>query len=108
MIPSRSWNIRAARTFLRSLLFVAAFASAGRVSYAQGVDTTVEVPTTAYRSALIEIPAAQNPTASSDSSIPMAGEYKSTKNVVEEQKPVCWNWYADVGYWTEYNFRGTD
>src|SRR5437870_1244125 len=108
MITFRSRNIRAAETFLRSLFFVAAFACAGRVSYAQGVDTTVEVPTTAHRSALIEIPTAQNPTASSDNSIPMAGEYKSTKNVVEQEKPVFWSWYTDVGYTSEYNFRGTN
>jgi hypothetical protein len=38
----------------------------------------------------------------------MAGEYKSTKNVVEEEKPVFWNWYAEFGYESEYNFRGTN
>jgi hypothetical protein len=108
MITSRSRNIRAAKAFLGSLFFVAAFACAGRVSYAQGVDTMVEVPTTAHRSALIEIPTAQNPSGSSDNIIPMAGEYKSTKNVVEEQKPTCWNWAVDFGYFSEYNFRGTD
>jgi hypothetical protein len=97
----------ATKTLKRCLLF-AAFVGAPLAIYAQGVDTIVDVPTTAHRSALIEIPTAQNPTASSDNNIPMAGEYKSTKNVVEQQKETCWNWYADVGYWTEYNFRGTD
>jgi len=90
-------------------LLVAAFFCAGGLAYAQGVGTTVEVPTTAQRSALIEIPTAQT-TSQSDASnnVTMAGEYKSTKNVVEEQKPVCWNWYTDFGYWSEYNFRGTN
>jgi hypothetical protein len=86
----------------------AAFVGAPIAIYAQGVDAIVEVPTTAHRSALIEIPTAQNPTASSDNNIPMAGEYKSTKNVVEQEKPVFWTWYADVGYESEYNFRGTN
>jgi hypothetical protein len=86
----------------------AAFVGAPIAIYAQGVDTIVEVPTTAHRSALIEIPTAQNPSGSSDNIIPMAGEYKSTKNVVEEQKPTCWNWAVDFGYFSEYNFRGTD
>jgi hypothetical protein len=100
--------MRPLKFFWRSLLFITAFACAGRAGYSQSVDTVVEVPTTAHRSALIEIPTAQNPTASSDNSIPMAGEYKSTKNVVEQEKPVFWSWYTDVGYWSEYNFRGTN
>ena len=94
-------------TLKRCFLF-AAFVGAPIAIYAQSVDTIVEVPTTADRSALIEIPTVQNPNGSSANNIPMAGEYKSTKNVVEQQKETCWNWYADVGYWTEYNFRGTD
>jgi hypothetical protein len=44
----------------------------------------------------------------SDNSLTLGGEYKQPKNVVEQQKPVCWNWYADVGYESEYNFRGTN
>jgi hypothetical protein len=92
----------------KSLLFVLAFCGATRVSCAQGVDTIVEIPTTARRSALIEIPTTQNPAGNLDNTVTMAGEYKSTKNVVEEQKPVCWNWYADFGYTSEYNFRGTN
>jgi hypothetical protein len=43
-----------------------------------------------------------------DNSLTMAGEYKQPKNVIEQEKPVCWNWYADVGYWSQYNFRGTN
>jgi len=90
-------------------LLVAAFFCAGRLAYAQGVDTIVQVPTTAQRSALIEIPTAQTASQSNlDNNVTMAGEYKSTKNVVEEQKPSCWDWYADFGYTSEYNFRGTN
>ena len=91
-----------------SFLLVAAFCCAG--AYAQGVDTIVEIPTTAHGSAIIEIPTARQnvPDTNADNSVAMAGEYKSTKNVVEEQKPVCWTWYADFGYESEYNFRGTD
>jgi hypothetical protein len=92
-----------------SFLVVAAFFCAGRLAYGQGVDTIVEIPTTAQRSAIVEIPTARQTIADdSGSGATMAGEYKSTKNVIEEQKPVCWNWYADVGYESEYNFRGTD
>ena len=93
---------------LRNAFFLVAFCGAAGVSYAQGVDTIVEVPTTAHRSALIEIPAVQNLASNPDNNLTMAGEYKSAKNVVEEQKPVCWNWYADFGYTSEYNFRGTN
>jgi len=45
---------------------------------------------------------------SSDSDLTMAGEYKSTKEVVEQEKPVCYNWYAEGGYTSEYIFRGTN
>jgi len=90
-------------------LLVVAFFCAGRLAYAQGVDTIVEIPTTAHGSAIIEIPTSQMSSRSNaDTNVTMAGEYKSTKNVVEEQKPVCWTWYADDGYESEYNFRGTD
>jgi hypothetical protein len=60
-------------------------------------------------SAIVEIPTAQTSGASSsEQGVTMAGEYKSTKNVIEQEKPVCWNWYADVGYESQYNFRGTN
>ena len=97
----------ATKTLKRCLLF-ATFVGAPIAICAQGVDTIVEIPTTAHRSALIEIPTAQNPTGDSNNKVTMAGEYKSTKNVVEQQKETCWNWYADVGYTSEYNFRGTN
>src|SRR5438132_695273 len=44
----------------------------------------------------------------SDTDLTMAGEYKSTKEVVEQEKPVCYNWYAEGGYTSEYIFRGTN
>jgi hypothetical protein len=97
----------AAKNKFWSSLSCVAFVGVAFASYGQSVDTVVEVPTTAHRSALIEIPTAQNPTGDTDN-ITMAGEYKSTKNVVEEQKPVCWNWAADIAYESEYNFRGTN
>ncbi len=69
---------------------------------AQGAGPTVEVPTT--RAALFSL----GPN-SDDSGITVASEFKSTaKNVVEQEKPVFWTWYTDVGYTSEYNFRGTD
>ena len=91
-------------------VLVAAFCCSGRLACGQGVDTIVEIPTTAHGSALVEIPTAHEKAADSnpDTNVTLAGEYKSMKNVVEEQKPVCWTWYADGGYETEYNFRGTD
>jgi hypothetical protein len=107
-VPFENKTVAVATKTLKRCLLFAAFVGAPIAIYAQGVDAIVEVPTTAHRSALIEIPTAQNPTASSDNNIPMAGEYKSTKNVVEQEKPVFWTWYADVGYESEYNFRGTN
>jgi len=51
-------------------------------------------------------PAAAVP--NSDSDLTLAGQYKSTKQVVEQEKPVCFNWYAEGGYTSEYIFRGTN
>ena len=82
---------------VRTLLLVLfALCCSARVGYAAG-------------SAIVEIPTAKTSDASGPGQdLTMAGEYKSTKNVIEEQKPVCWNWAADDGYETEYNFRGTN
>lgn len=44
----------------------------------------------------------------SDKNVAIGGEYKSTKNVVEQEKMSCWNWAADIGYISQYNFRGTN
>jgi hypothetical protein len=89
---------------------VAAFFCAGRLAYAQATDAIVEIPTTAHKSALIEIPTARQNVAdaNTDNSVTMAGEYKSTKNVIEQEKPVFWTWYSEFGYESEYNFRGTN
>jgi len=72
-----------------------------RTSHAQAPDSTVQNPFGA-RGALINI----GPDA--DGNLTLSGEYKQPKNVVEQEKPVCWNWYADIGYVSEYNFRGTN
>src|SRR5712691_1662070 len=97
-------------TLRNFFLLAATFFCAGRLGYGQGVDTIVEIPTAAHHSALVEIPTAREKAAdsSSDTNITLAGEYKSTKNVVEQEKPVFWTWYADDGYESEYNFRGTN
>src|SRR5437764_7594576 len=78
-----------------------AFFCAARMSDAQGVDAAIQNPFLA-RNGLSNI----GPDA--DGHLTLGGEYKQAKNVVEQQKPVCWTWYADIGYETEYNFRGTD
>src|ERR1700736_1098771 len=85
------------KIILRGLfLAVAAFICAARVGYAAG-------------GAIVEIPTAETSDASGlGQDLTMAGEYKSTKNVIEEQKPVCWNWAFDIAYESEYNFRGTN
>ena len=78
-----------------------AFFCATRMSDAQGVDAAIQNPFLA-RNALLNI----GPNA--DGNLTLGGEYKQPKNVVEQEKPVCWNWYADIGYVSEYNFRGTN
>ncbi len=68
----------------------------------QGAGPTVEVPTT--RAALFSL--APN---SDGTGLTVASEFKSTaKNVVEQEKPVFWTWFTEVGYTSEYNFRGTN
>ena len=74
--------------------------SATRMSYAQAVSPTVQVPFAG--SALMNI----GP--NGDANMTMGGEYKQPKNVTEQEKPVFWTWYADAGYESEYNFRGTN
>jgi len=107
-VPFENKTVAVAMNTLKRCLFFAVFVGAPIAIYAQGVDTTVEIPTIAHRPALIEIPTAQNPSDDLNNNIAMAGEYKSTKNVVEQQKEACWNWTVDVGYQSEYNFRGTN
>src|SRR6266581_6890829 len=59
----------------------------------------------------VEVPPSRPAVAlpNSDSDLTMAGEYKSTKQVVEQEKPVCdFNFYLELGYRSEYIFRGTN
>jgi len=92
----------------KSLVIAAGFFWTGVAGYGQGVDATVQVPTAGPGSASVEIPSAQTHMPNSDEDLTMAGESKSAKNVVEQEKPVFWSWIAAVGYTSEYNFRGTD
>jgi len=103
--------MRNVKIILRSLfLVVAGFFYVPCAAYAQSVaDAIVEVPTEKHGSALIEIPTARTTSQSdADTNVTLAGEYKSAKNVVEQEKPVFWTWYTDEGYESEYNFRGTN
>jgi len=78
-----------------------AFFCATQMSYAQDNGPTMQNPFSAGN-ALINI----GPNA--DGNLTLGGEYKQPKNVIEQQKPVFWTWTADIGYTSEYNFRGTD
>jgi hypothetical protein len=78
-----------------------AFLCATQLCYAQAPGSAVE-NTSSASTALINIGS------NSDNNVTMGGEYKQPKNVIEQEKPVCWNWYADIGYWSQYNFRGTN
>ena len=81
-----------ARIALKSaFLVVVTSLCAIRTSYAQANGPTVQTPFPAG-SALINI----GP--NSDNSVTMAGEYKQPKNVIEQEKPEFWTWYADAGY----------
>src|SRR5438132_1142271 len=84
-----------------SFWIAVAFCCATHMSYAQDNGPTLQNPFPTS-SALINI----GPNA--DGHLTMGGEYKQPKNVVEQQKPVFWTWTADIGYTSEYNFRGTD
>src|SRR5437870_2818583 len=90
------------KPIVRNLFWLGvAFFCATHMSYAQGVGPTVEHPFPAG-SALINI----GPDA--DGNLTLGGEYKQPKNVIEQEKPVFWTWYTNVGYESEYNFRGTN
>jgi len=90
------------KPIVRNLFWLGvAFFCATHMSYAQGVGPTVEHPFPAG-SALINI----GPDA--DGNLTLGGEYKQPKNVVEQEQPVFWTWYTNVGYESEYNFRGTN
>ena len=92
---------------LRRLIALAGFIGAPLALYGQGFDTVVEIPTARHGSALVEIHTSQT-TDESTPNLTVATEFKSTKNVIEQEKPVFWSWYTDVGYTSEYNFRGTN
>ena len=63
----------------------------------------------AAESAVVGAPGAQTSSASSSGSdVTMAAEYRATRNVIQGEKPVFWSWYLDVGYESQYNFRGTN
>ena len=97
-------------TLRNFFLLVAAFFCAERLAYGQGADTIVEIPT-AHDSISIPLPTAHQKPAdvNSDNDLTMAGEYKSTKNVVQEEKEaLAWTLNFQVGYWSEYLFRGTN
>jgi hypothetical protein len=90
------------KPIVRNLFWLGvAFFCATHTSYAQGSGPTVQNPFPAG-SALMNI----GPDA--DGHLTLGGEYKQPKNVIEQEKPVFWTWYADVGYESEYNFRGTN
>jgi hypothetical protein len=95
---------------LRSLFLAVTFSCAGGVACAQSGDTIVQIPT-AQGSVLVEVPTARKQAAdsNSDTDITMAGEYKSTKNVVQaEKESLSWTLNFQTGYWSEYLFRGTN
>ena len=90
------------KNFVKNSFWIAiAFLCATRMSYAQAVYSTVQNPFPA-NSALLNI--APN----ADGNLTIGGEYKQPKNVVEQEQPVFWTWYTNVGYESEYNFRGTN
>lgn len=88
--------------FIKNSFWIAiVFVCATYTSFAQGVDPVPQNPFTTS-SALLNI------APDADGHLTLAGEYKQPKNVVEQEKPVFWTWFADVGYESEYNFRGTN
>jgi hypothetical protein len=91
--------MNAPKVITRNLLVLVTFLFVARLGYAQAIGPTVETPTSRHPAAVVD----------SNDNISMAGEFKSTKNVqMTEEKPRCLDWYADFGYWSEYNFRGTN
>ena len=89
------------KNFLKNSFWLAiVFFCARHMSYAQESGLTLQNSFPA--GALIKI--GQN----ADANLTMGGEYKQPAAVVEQQKVACWNWYADMGYVSQYNFRGTN
>jgi hypothetical protein len=89
------------KNFVKNSFWIAIAFFGAQISYAQDNGPTVQNPFPAG-SALINI----GPNA--DGNLTLGGEYKQPKTVIEQQKPVFWTWAADVGYESQYNFRGTN
>src|SRR5437868_13489844 len=91
------------------LALTGGFFCAATLSYSQGVDIVVATSAAPRNSPTVQVQTASDQGDNSNPGTTVGGEYKSTKNVVEEvEKPVFWNWAADIGYVSEYNFRGTN
>jgi hypothetical protein len=90
--------MRTVKKRARNLLsgFVACFCATS-AGHAQ-VDVIVEVPTAAHKSS--DLNSARNMTMGSESS--------SEKNMIVEEEQPFWSWYSEVGYESQYNFRGTN
>src|ERR1700731_2069322 len=96
----------------RNLALTAGFFAAAALGYGRGIDTVVEVPTT-RDSALVEVPTAATPQPIDDSTsnLSLGRESKNVvdeKAVVEQEKTPSWIWSTDIGYDSEYIFRGTN
>ena len=66
---------------------------------------TESTPTPPKKSGLVESPTALN---GQGDALQLGGQHKSIKNVIEEEEPAFWSWYANIGYESQYNFRGTN
>jgi hypothetical protein len=89
----RTVKIRARNLFLGVVTFFCAMG----VGYAH-VDIIVEVPTAAHKSG----------DSNSATITIMGGESTSEKDIITEEEEPFWTWYSEVGYESEYNFRGTN
>jgi hypothetical protein len=87
------------KIIVKNVAVLAAFLLVTHLSRGQSSDPTVEIATD--HAALINI-------GTNADNVTMAGENKAAKNVVEQEKPVFWNWYSEFGYESEYIFRGTN
>ena len=91
------------------LAVMAGLLCTGTLGYSQGVDIVVATTVAERNSPSVQVQPASQEADNSNPGTTLAGEYKSTKNVVEEaEKPVFAHWAADLGYVSEYNFRGTN
>jgi hypothetical protein len=100
LIEDRQGEIMPNKSVKNSFWIAIAFFCATHTSYAQGDGPTAQNPFAG--TALLNIEP------NTDGNLTLGGEYKQPKNVVEQEKPVFWTWYTDVGYESEYIFRGTN